>query len=104
VRPYETHTLGNRPIAVLGRPHYASSYQGQGTGADILARAIASLPNDIAEMLLIPVHDELVFEVPAEELEDVTSRVEKTMVTVAAAFIGNEIPVTVKSTAGDTWC
>jgi hypothetical protein len=67
IKLYETTTLSGRPIRLLAESRQALNYQDQGTGADILARAIASLPEEIAAMMLMPVHDELVFEVPANE-------------------------------------
>lgn len=100
---YETTTLAGRPLAVLEDRERAISYQGQGTGADILALAISSLPAEIADMLLMPVHDELVFEVPQAELDRIRLLVESAMISAGRAALGTDIPVEVESSAGDTW-
>jgi hypothetical protein len=49
----------------------ARNYPDQGSGADILVTAIAMFPGKIAKMLRLPCHDELLFEVPADEVAEV---------------------------------
>jgi len=80
---FETTTLSGRPLRLLDEPRKALNYQDQGSGADILARAIAYLPDDVASMMLMPVHDELVFEVPQDESERVRVAVVETMTRAA---------------------
>lgn len=103
VRLYTPSTLTGRPLAVLNHLTDALNHQDQGTGADILARAIASLPEEIAAMMLMPVHDELVFEVPANEIDEVNRVVVETMTRAAGQILGGKLPVEVELTVGETW-
>lgn len=100
---FETSTLTGRPLAILDQFKAALNYQDQGTGADILAAAIASLPQRIAGMLLMPVHDELVFEVPQSEAETIKAEVMDVMKQVAGRIIGTGIPIEVDAELGYTW-
>jgi DNA polymerase I-like protein with 3'-5' exonuclease and polymerase domains len=68
-----------------------------------LAKAIALLPEEIAAMLLIPVHDELVFEVPEDRVRQVQSVVETSMITAGKGVIGEEIPIEVDSHIAASW-
>src|ERR1039458_4370578 len=102
-RFYETSTLSNRPLAILDDFGQALSFQGQGTGADILASAIASLPEAVSQMLLIPVHDELVFEASATEIDEVRQIVVETMTRAADMVLGGKVPIEVEPVIGETW-
>lgn len=73
------------------------------TGADILASAIAPLPKEIAATMLMPVHDELVFEVPSGSVDAVRIVVEATMVAAAASVLGASIPAIAETSVGQTW-
>ena len=103
IRFFEGTTLSGRPVRSLGNPRQALNYQGQGTGADILAMAISQLPDPIASMLLLPVHDELLLEVPVFELEATKRTVETIMIAAAKTVLGGDIPIFVKSNVGETW-
>jgi hypothetical protein len=103
IKLYQTTTLSDRPLKILNGPRQAVNYQDQGTGADILAGAIASLPTEIAAMMLIPVHDEVVFEVPANEIDEVQRRVVETMTRAAEEVLGGQIPVEVETAVGESW-
>ena len=103
IKLYETTTLSGRPLRVLGEPRKALNYQDQGSGADIFARAIADLPEDVASMMLMPVHDELVFEVPENEIAMVRMTVEETMVRAAEEVLGGHVPAEVETVVGPTW-
>ena len=100
---YFNRTLAGRPLVLLDQPRQALNHQDQGTGADILANAIALLPEDVANMLLFPVHDELVFEVPSERIATVTEIVKATMCHAANEVLGDAVPIMVNCVAGDTW-
>jgi DNA polymerase-1 len=100
---YQPTTLAGRPFAILDRFKEARNYQDQGTGVDILVRAIATLPEDVAAMMLMPVHDELVFEVPANAIEEVKRAVVETMTRAADVVLGGTIPVEVEAVVGETW-
>jgi len=103
VRVFKTTTLTGRPVAALNELNAALNYQAQGTGADILASAISELPEEIAAMMMMPVHDELVFEVPSGSVDAIKATVETTMIAAAASVLGPSIPVAVKSSVGQTW-
>jgi len=100
---FETTTLSGRPLRLLDEPRKALNYQDQGSGADILARAIAYLPDDVASMMLMPVHDELVFEVPQDESERVRVAVVETMTRAADEVLGGQIPVEIDTVVGEAW-
>lgn len=103
VRLFKTTTLAGRPVVALNEVNAALNYQAQGTGADILASAIAALPEEIAAMMMMPVHDELVFEVPCGSVDAVRTEVETIIVMAAANVLGNSIPVRVETSVGSTW-
>jgi hypothetical protein len=103
VKLFETTTLTGRPIAVLNDPRKAINYQAQGTGADILARAISMLPENIVRTLLLPVHDELVFEVPAVSAEEIKKLAIEIMMKAAADVIGGRVGVEVEACLGEAW-
>ena len=103
IRLYKTTTLTGRPIATLNELNAALNYQAQGTGADILASAIAALPEMTATMMMMPVHDELVFEVPSGSADAIRAEVEATMVAAAASVLGPSIPARVETSVGQTW-
>lgn len=100
---YATTTLSGRPLTLLHDSRKAINYQDQGTGADILADAIATLPENAAQMLLMPVHDELVFEVPSNEAEEIKRVVVDTMLQSARKIIGPSVPVEVEASVDDVW-
>jgi DNA polymerase-1 len=100
---YETSTLTGRPFSILQNHRDAVNYQDQGTGADILAHAIAALREDVAAMLLMPIHDELVFEIPANAIDEVRRNVVETMTQAADTVLGGTIPVEVETSIGETW-
>jgi hypothetical protein len=103
VRLYKSATLAGRPIAALSSEHKALAYQGQGSGADILALAIALLPEHVSRMLLFPVHDELVLHVPLSQKLEVQDIVEGTMQIAAERVLGGEMPIKVDLALGHTW-
>lgn len=103
IRLFESTTLAGRPVLALGDRKQALSYQGQGTGADLLALAISMLPVDVAQLMLLPVHDELVFEVRKSELEATKGAVESAMLAAGNAILGQGFPIEVSASVGDTW-
>jgi DNA polymerase I-like protein with 3'-5' exonuclease and polymerase domains len=54
-------------------------------------------------MMLMPVHDELVLEVPANDIEGVKRIVVETMARAANEVLGGLIPVEVEAVVGDVW-
>ena len=76
----------------------------QGAAADIIKRAMIRLPGAIADAglaakMLLQVHDELLFEVPAEELDETAALVTRVMQDAAHL----SVPLTVETGAGNSW-
>ncbi len=76
----------------------------QGTAADLIKLAMISVQSFLEQeklkaMLIMQVHDELVFEVPAAELETVKAKVPELMQSVAQL----EVPLVVEVGVGDNW-
>jgi len=76
----------------------------QGGAADIIKRAMIHLPDALAAkklkaVMLLQVHDELIFEVPKKELKETTGVVKKIM--EGAAHL--DVPLVVDTGSGDNW-
>jgi len=76
----------------------------QGTAADIIKKAMLVLPGKIEEaglqaQMLLQVHDELIFEVPDEELDETTALVK----TVMENTYRLAIPLETEAKAGKSW-
>lgn len=72
----------------------------QGTAADVLKRAIVQLSmTDADQYMLIPIHDEVAFDVPAELVEDVTREI----TTVMEDTVSFSVPLSVGSDVVDRW-
>ncbi len=75
----------------------------QGTAADIIKRAMLALHESVVvpgrARMIIQVHDELIFEVPAGESESLADEIEKTM--IAAAEL--RVPLEVGIGIGESW-
>ncbi|CAO3360470.1 DNA polymerase I [Azospirillum palustre] len=76
----------------------------QGTAADIMKRAMNRMPGALAAAgsnarMLLQVHDELLFEVPAAEAEDAARIVREVM--EGAAHLG--VPLVAEAGIGDNW-
>jgi len=75
-----TNPYGRRLRVDEGREYTATNYVIQSAAADVLKRSIVDLGHaGLEDYLVIPVHDELVLSVPADEAEEVTRLVEETM-------------------------
>jgi DNA polymerase-1 len=81
----------------------------QGTAADIMKIAMAKMPDALVEAklsakMLLQVHDELIFEVPDDELE-ATSALVKDVMEHAFTIMGVEISVPLEAEAGsgESW-
>ena len=80
----------------------------QGSAADIIRRAMIRLPGALRQAglsarMLVQVHDELVFEVPQEEVEELSKLVRDVMITAPAPALGLDVPLEVEVKAGRTW-
>jgi DNA polymerase I len=76
----------------------------QGTAADLIKLAMIAVQGFLADeklktLLIMQVHDELVFEVPDNELQTVTTRVPELMQSVAKL----DVPLVVEVGVGDNW-
>jgi len=76
----------------------------QGTAADLIKLAMIAVQNFLDEeklksLLIMQVHDELVFEVPGDELETVKANVPDLMQSVAEL----DVPLVVEVGVGDNW-
>jgi len=76
----------------------------QGTAADIIKIAMVRIQERLDElklrsMMIIQVHDELIFEVPREELEQVRAIVTELMPSAMVLAV----PLDVELKTGDTW-
>lgn len=80
----------------------------QGTAADIMKRAMIRVVPTLQEAklgarLLLQVHDELIFEVPIEELNDTTACVKKIMENAPAPCVSLRVPLVAESGHADNW-
>ena len=76
----------------------------QGGAADIIKRAMIELPSrlknaDLSAMMLLQVHDELIFDVPKKEIEPTVKLVKEVMETVSEL----SIPLVVDTGHGQNW-
>lgn len=78
----------------------------QGTGADMIKKAMIEIQNLLEEeykvgeaRMIIQVHDELIFEVQENKVEEVVGKVKKIM----EGVIKLKVPVVVDSKFGDNW-
>lgn len=76
----------------------------QGTAADIMKMAMAKMPRALAKenlnaRMLLQVHDELIFEVPEQELADTTALVKSVMENVVTM----DVPLIADTGAGKSW-
>ena len=80
----------------------------QGTAADIIKRAMIRLPDALQEArlrakLLLQVHDELVLEVPEDELEKTASLVAQIMEQAPLPACPLSVPLVADTNAAETW-
>ncbi len=101
---FRATTLSGRPVCSDKLPS-ALNFQDQGTGAEIALAAIVNLPNHLAAELVNFVHDELVFEVPADLADERTAEIERVMINAADRLLLDSfgVPTEVESAGGDYW-
>ena len=95
---------GNRSLRAFGE-RTAMNHPMQGTAADLIKLAMIAVDQQLRESglqatMLLQVHDELVFEAPAGELDQLRQLVVAAMTDVAPDFT---VPLEVSVTVGDTW-
>jgi DNA polymerase-1 len=80
----------------------------QGTAADIIKRAMIRIPAALDEAklkgrMLLQVHDELLFEVPAKEAEKTASVVKRVMEGAASPVLELSVPLVADAGIADNW-
>ncbi len=80
----------------------------QGTAADIIKYAMCSISRELSArklnaVMLLQVHDELVFETGAEERDELQELVERCMIEAASACGVNNVPIEVDTGTGKNW-
>jgi len=80
----------------------------QGSAADVIRRAMIQMPGALKEAnlnakMLLQVHDELVFEVPEDEVEKTTPIITSVMGKAALPALQISVPLTVDCGIGDNW-
>ena len=80
----------------------------QGAAADIIRRAMIRLPSALTDAnlnarMLLQVHDELVFEVPDDEMDQTITVVKDVMENAAHPALQLSVPLIVDAGVGDNW-
>lgn len=80
----------------------------QGSAADIIRRAMARMDEALAKAnlsakMLLQVHDELIFEVAEEEIEDTIKLVKDVMENASMPVLQLSVPLQVDAQAADNW-
>jgi DNA polymerase-1 len=80
----------------------------QGTAADIIRRAMIRIEAALEEAglnarMLLQVHDELVFEVPEQEVDDTLPVIKRIMEKAAEPAVHLRVPLHVDARAADNW-
>ncbi len=80
----------------------------QGAAADIIKRAMIRVPDALAKKklsstMLLQVHDELLFEAPAGEVDELIAVVRDVMEGAAAPVVNMAVPLVADAGIGDTW-
>jgi DNA polymerase-1 len=81
----------------------------QGTSADIIKRAMVRMPAALEQAglahirMLLQVHDELVFEVPLEDVERAKPVIERVMAGAAEPHVQLTVPLGIEIGTGASW-
>lgn len=79
-RPYIITPIGRKLPADEGRTYSLVNYLLQSTAADVLKRTMVSLDNaGYGSTMLMPVHDEIIFSIPREDLAEAKRDIEEIM-------------------------
>jgi DNA polymerase-1 len=103
-RCYIPNLQSKNPVLRSGAERQAINAPLQGSNADIIKKAMIQIEDMLREKgfktkMLLQVHDELIFEVPLEEVEKVTPLIKSLMENAAHL----KIPLTVGVGKGPTW-
>jgi DNA polymerase-1 len=102
IRPDSTYQQRNQP------EREAINMEIQGSAADLIKLAMVNIfrrlrDEGLRTRLLLQIHDELVFEVPPEELETATALVRAEMTTPVEKALKLEVPLKVDLAVGPNW-
>ena len=80
----------------------------QGSAADIIRRAMIRMDEALAKkklaaLMLLQVHDELIFEVPDEQVDETIEVVKEVMVNATLPVLKLEVELQVDARAADNW-
>ncbi|MDC1455618.1 DNA polymerase I [Amylibacter sp.] len=78
----------------------------QGTAADVIRRAMVQMPNAIKHLpakMLLQVHDELIFEVSKDALNETTEIVRNIMEKASEPVVKLDVPLVVDAGFGNNW-
>lgn len=76
ITPY----AGRQQVASPDKAYKIVNYAIQGTAADVMKRKLVEMANTPAgEFMLMPIHDEIAFDVPEEDVEEVRRIIDKVM-------------------------
>ena len=80
----------------------------QGSAADIIKRAMIRVPGALADakldaVMMLQVHDELLFEVPEAQVDRTIETVAKVMEAAAGPALSLDVPLVVDAGIGDNW-
>jgi DNA polymerase I len=78
----------------------------QGTAADVIRRAMIRMPKAIAHLparMLLQVHDELLFEVPKDHVDETIAVVKRVMEGAAMPAVHLDVPMEVDAGQGANW-
>jgi len=78
----------------------------QGTAADVIRRAMIRMPDAIAHLparMLLQVHDELLFEVPKDSVDETIKVVKGVMEGAAMPAVQIDVPLIVDAGQGANW-
>ena len=93
---------GSNRQAMMRAEREAVNHPIQGTAADIIKIAMKQLDDALADYearMVLQVHDELVLEVPEEELEEV----KQLMVDIMSGAVKLDVPLKVDASTGTNW-
>ena len=102
IRPDSTYQQRNQP------EREAINMEIQGSAADLMKLAMLNVHHRLRReerrtRMLLTVHDELVFEVPPDEFNDVVHLVREEMTIVLELFLHLDVPIKVDMAAGPNW-
>ena len=102
----------NTPNINVKGPHSGFAWRAainapiQGTAADIIRRAMIRMPNAIKDLpakMLLQVHDELIFEVADDAIDETISIVKSVMEKAGEPTVKMTVPLTVEAGVGQSW-